>query len=281
MDDFSAWIGTTETSLDFVSPLPLKSLASLLDHGSPPWLPGELPPLAHWFYFLPQVRQSEIDIDGHPKRGGFLPPVPLPRRMWAGGRINLLAPVPIGSSIERRSTILAINQKKGASGDLVFVVVRHEFFADGVQCILEEQDIVYREGRKPGGSGSPSLPQQPAKIPTADVIRPMVVNPVHLFRFSALTSNSHRIHYDRDYARDIEGYGGLVVHGPLLATLLADHFLRAAPDRRVTRFAFRAQQPLLDIEPFDLCLDWIKDGASLFVRNPLGEVKMHAELSAS
>lgn len=276
MTDLSAWIGRTEDTIDRLSPSVLARLAATLDHTDPPWPKGEAPPLAHWVHFLPQARQGELACDGHPLKGGFLPPVPLPRRMWAGGRIRFTGALPVGADIARRSTIADIRHKHGASGDLTFVTVGHKVTIGGVTVVNEEQDLVYR-GEATGDAKAPA-PASPPRA--ADVIRTVRPEPTLLFRFSALTFNAHRIHYDRDYARDVEGYAGLVVHGPLIAMLLMDHFLRAAPDRRVSHFAFRAQRPLLDTTSFNLCLAWREDGADLWTLDASGAVTMTAQVKA-
>ncbi|HWV61000.1 MAG TPA: MaoC family dehydratase N-terminal domain-containing protein, partial [Sphingopyxis sp.] len=198
---------------------------------------------------------------------------PLPRRMWAGSRIDFLAPVPVGAALTRVTTIDAIKPKRGASGALLFVTLRHEISADGADAIREEQDIVFREA----AGATPTLVVAPAEIPEpADAVRSITPDPVLLFRYSALTFNAHRIHYDRDYARDVEGYAGLVVHGPLIATLLMGHALRAGLAPR--RFAFRAEAPLIDGAPFHLCLAHDAQGARLWARDAAGRTKMRAEL---
>ncbi len=272
-----SWIGRQERAADRAAPPPLAGLSALLDHAEPPWRAGEAPPLAHWLYFLPRARQSEIDVDGHPKRGPFLPPVELPRRMFAGARICFHAPIAIEAALERVSTIADIAEKTGASGRMVFVTVRHEVFAAGAPALTEEQDIVYREAAKGGGAPAAAAPDRRA----CDLTRRITPDPVLLFRYSALTFNGHRIHYDRDYARDVEGYPGLVVHGPLLATLLMDHFLRAHPGAAVRRFCFRARRPLFDTAPFDLCLMEKAGGAELWARDSSGAAAMTAEVEAA
>ncbi|MGA0599785.1 FAS1-like dehydratase domain-containing protein [Caulobacter sp. KR2-114] len=272
--DLKAWIGRTETAEDVAAAGPLQGLSALLDHETPPWRAGEAPPLAHWLYFLPRARQSLITEDGHPARGGFLPPTPLPRRMWAGSRLVFHAPIHIGARLERRSEIADVAAKTGASGNMLFVTVRHAVYADGQHAVSEDQDIVFREA-----STTPTPPPGPA-APHApcDVARTVTPDAASLFRFSALTFNAHRIHYDRDYARDVEGYPGLVVHGPYLATLLMDHFLRQRPGAHVKTFAFRARRPVFDLAPFTVCL---KDGpreAELWAAGPDGEACMTATL---
>jgi len=278
MDDstLNAWIGRTETTEDIAAAGPVTRLAALLDHDGAVWRPGEVPPLAHWLYFLPAAAQSDIGEDGHPERGTLRPPVTLPRRMWAGGEIEFLAPIRLGARLTRRSAIQNIAPKAGKSGDMVFVTLRHEIFADGVAALVERQDIVYREAARP----SAVAPVGEAAAGT-DGARVVVPDPVLLFRFSALTFNAHRIHYDRDYARDVEAYPGLVVHGPLIATLLMDHYLRANPGKAVSKFSFRAQSPLLDTAPFALNAAPEAGGASLWAAHTGGPLAMSAKVAAA
>ena len=271
------WIGRQERAADRATAAPLAGLAALLDHATPPWREGEAPPLAHWLYFLPRARQSELAVDGHPRRGPFLPPVELPRRMYAGARIAFHAPIALEAALERVSTIAGVAEKTGASGRMVFVTVRHEVFADGTPALTEEQDIVYREAAKGDETPAAAAPDMRA----CDLTRRITPDPVLLFRYSALTFNGHRIHYDRGYARAVEGYPGLVVHGPLLATLLMDHFLRAHPGAAVRRFSFRARRPLFDTAPFDLCLKEASGGAELWARDSSGAAAMTAEVEAA
>jgi 3-methylfumaryl-CoA hydratase len=259
------WIGRSETAEDIASEVPLAGLAALLDRAEP-WA-DVMPPLAHWLYFLPHARQSEIDVDGHPRRGGFLPPIDLPRRMWAGGRLTFEADIPIGASIARRSTIADVTAKSGSTGNMVFVTVHHEIVTKAGIAIREEQDIVFREAPKPGVQ--PSARQAVGE--TAQHSRRVVPDPTQLFRFSALTFNAHRIHYDRDYCRDVEGYPGLVVQGPFTAMLLMDHLLTSLPDVRVRSFKFRAQNPLFDTAPFTLCFNTSEGGADLWAQGPTGK----------
>lgn len=237
------WIGKTESLSDIVTAAPVAALAATLDIDPPA---HTLPPLWHWLYFLPVHRQSELGPDGHAKRGGFLPPVDLPRRMWAGGRLEFLRPLRIGDKITRVSRIADVKFKEGRSGPLVFVLVRHEISnADGI-ALTEEHDIVYREHPRPGES-TPPLQPAPADAAWERVVHP---DDVLLFRYSALTFNGHRIHYDRRYATEVEGYPGLVVHGPLLATLLIDLIRANLPSTAITRFEFRALSPIFDTADF-------------------------------
>jgi 3-methylfumaryl-CoA hydratase len=245
-----SWVGRNETREDAIDARPIALLSATLDRDDPPPRAGDIvPPLWHWLYFLPVYRQSEVGTDGHAKRGGFLPPVPLPRRMWAGSRIEWHRPLTIGSTATRKSRIVSVTPKRGQSGELVFVVVRHEIStADGL-VLTEEHDIVYRDLAPAHGE-----PRPPADKPAAAAwTRRIVPDDVLLFRYSALTFNSHRIHYDRRYVTEVEGYPGLIVHGPLLATLLVDLLRRHRPEATLSRFDFRALAPLFDTAPFDVC----------------------------
>ncbi|RVU43785.1 FAS1-like dehydratase domain-containing protein [Rubrivivax rivuli] len=245
LDDLKAWVGRSETLHDTLHPTPAAALTATLDHAPQAWAPGTpLPPLWHWLYFLPQHRASEIGPDGHAQRGGFLPPVPLPRRMWAGSQFSFHAPLRIGEAVTRRSTIAEVTPKQGRSGALVFVKVRHEVSVQGAAspALTEFHDIVYREARRPGDVEPP--PQAaPSGAPWQRSLRP---DDVLLFRYSALTFNGHRIHYDRRYVTEVEGYPGLIVHGPLIATLLLDLLRRELPQAEVASFQFRALRPTFD-----------------------------------
>jgi 3-methylfumaryl-CoA hydratase len=248
LDNLQAWVGRTESLQDDITAAPLRALSATLDRDDPPVKPGSpVPALAHWLYFLPTQRQSEIGPDGHPKRGGFLPPVPLPRRMWAGGRLqwNVANPLRVGDAARRDSRIASVEHKRGRSGDLVFVTVVHEVSNAAGLALSEEHDIVYRDAPR-AGDASPS----PTASPTnAQWHREIVPDDVLLFRYSALTFNGHRIHYDRRYVTETEGYPGLIVHGPLIATLLVDLVRRHAPDASLERFEFKALRPTFDGSP--------------------------------
>jgi len=247
--DLSAWIGRSETLHDLVGPTPVKALTATLDHPAAPVEPGTvLPPLWHWLYFLPMHRQSEIGADGHARRGGFLPPVPLPRRMWAGSQFEFRAPIRIGDRVARTSTIDDVTTREGRTGALVFVKVRHELRCNDMAepALVEFHEIVYREARQPGDIDPP--PQ--AAPDGAAWQREIVPDDVLLFRYSALTFNSHRIHYDRRYVSEVEGYPGLIVHGPLIATFLLDLLGRERHDADVATFRFKAVRPTFDLHPF-------------------------------
>ena len=249
-DHLRAWVGRSEQRGDEITAAPLAGLSATLDRDDPAPLPGsEVPPLWHWLFFLPMARASEIGPDGHPRRGGFLPPVELPRRMWAGGRLSFNHALQVGDEVTRTSTIKNVEAKSGRSGNLVFVTARHEIANARGIGISEEHDIVYRDAPVPGAPVAPSQ----AAPPDAVFSRTIVPDDVLLFRYSALTFNGHRIHYDRKYVTEIEGYPGLIVHGPLIATLLLDLLRRQQPDALVKRFSFKAMRPTFDLNPFKVC----------------------------
>ena len=265
------WIGRTELARDTVSVWPALALSKALDHGDAPDFGAELPPLWHWLNFLPTHKASELGYDGHARLGGFLPPVPLPRRMWAGGRLRFERLLRIGENAERESRIADISFKTGRSGSLAFVLVRHTITGDQGARIVEEHDIVYRAAPVEGVATPPPMPA-PAQAQWSREIGP---DPVLLFRYSALTFNGHRIHYDRDFCRS-EAYLGLVVHGPLIATLLLDLLHQKLPDAHVSEFSFKAVSPLFDIHSFSL--HGRSDGthATLWALNHQGELAMSA-----
>jgi len=249
MDDrLTDWIGRSETLHDTITAAPVRGLNATLDHAALAVAPGmPLFPLWHWLYFLPQHRQSEIGPDGHARRGGFLPPVPLPRRMWAGSQFEFRAPLRVGDAVERTSTIADVKSKDGRTGRLVFVKVRHDLRCNDAAdpAIVEFHDIVYRDAKKPGDVEPPPTPAA-----AGEWQREIVPDDVLLFRYSALTFNGHRIHYDRRYVTQVEGYPGLIVHGPLIATLLMDLLRRHLPDAQVAGFRFKAVRPTFDLHPF-------------------------------
>jgi 3-methylfumaryl-CoA hydratase len=271
------WIGRSETVSDIVTATPCAALSATLDRPAvrPP-AGTALPALWHWLYFLPLHRQSEIGPDGHPRRGGFLPPVPLPRRMWAGSQFAFHQPLRVGDTIARVSTIENVTAKSGRTGRLVFVKVRHEIRREGAAeiALTEYHDIVYRGAPGPDDA-APSPQPAPA---SAAWERQWVPDDVLLFRYSALTFNGHRIHYNRRYATDVEGYPGLVVHGPLVATLLLDLLRHQLPDAVVARFEFRAVRPVFDVNPFFVCGEPQPDGRTfrLWARDHEGALTMDA-----
>jgi 3-methylfumaryl-CoA hydratase len=284
------WVGKTETLSDDITTAPLRALSATLDRDDALPMPGTaVPPLWHWLYFLPQHRQSELGPDGHAKRGGFLPPVPLPRRMWAGGRLQWLPdnPLRVGDAVQRISRIASVTHKAGRTGDLLFVLVQHEVHNAKGLALTEEHDIVYRAAPQAPtlGTGVSSLPPEgalasrggpsalaqpndpvPSPVPAetgAAWQREIVPDAVLLFRYSALTFNGHRIHYDRRYVTEVEGYPGLIVHGPLIATLLVDLVRRHAPGAFIKSFSFKAVRPTFDLHPFRLNGQPSEDGKTV------------------
>lgn len=241
LDKLKDWVGRSRTTEDFAAPFPVRALVATFDEADPdPDMGDPLPPLWHWLYFLELAPQSKIGPDGHAERGEFLPPIELPRRMWAGSRLTFSgAPLRIGDTISRRSEIKSVEPKTGSTGSMVFVTLLHTISGPkGVSC-LEEHDIVYREPARPG-----EKPREPRPAPTdATWSRKIVPDPVLLFRFSALTFNGHRIHYDQPYVTGTEGYPGLVVHGPLMGMQQLELARRSNAGKVVKSFEFRALSP--------------------------------------
>lgn len=247
--DFSDWVGNTETLHDTASGSAASQLAALLDRSLDiSAMPdAALFPLGHWLQFTPTALQSELGPDGHPKLGGFMPPLPLPRRMWAGSSIDFFRPIAVGQQLTRITTVESITPKNGSSGALCFVVLRHDISAQGSLALTERQTIVYREA--PLVAFEQQSAQRPPRTATAapegwDWADPKCPDTTTLFRYSALTFNAHRIHYDARYATEAEGYPGLVVHGPLMATFILDSFLGRHTEAEVTSFTFQARSPV-------------------------------------
>ena len=274
-----SWQERSETMSDIITAAPLRALSATLDRDDPvPEDGSAVPALWHWLYFLPHARQSEIGPDGHPRRGGFLPPVPLPRRMWAGGRLRWETdnPLRLGQEVQRVSTIRSVQHKTGRSGELLFVLVEHRFSNQDGLALTEEHDIVYRAAARPGDPVPP--PQQPPLAGQAAWSRSIVPDDILLFRYSALTFNGHRIHYDRQYVTQVEGYPGLIVHGPLIATLLLDLLRRQLPGARLVAFDFKALRPTFDLHPFSVHGKPREDGRTidLWAQDHEGLLTMHA-----
>jgi 3-methylfumaryl-CoA hydratase len=272
------WIGRSETVEDTATATPYAALAATLDHPDTlrPAAGTPLPPLWHWLYFLPIAAQSDIGPDGHPKRGGFMPPVPLPRRMWAGSDFEFHEPLQVGDALSRTSTIIDVKEKSGRTGSLIFVKVRHEIRRNGAEkvALTEHHNIVYRAAAEPG-----DVPPPPQAAPAESAWqRQIVPDDVLLFRYSALTFNGHRIHYDRKYVTEVEGYPGLIVHGPLIATLLMDLLRRQQPEANVLRFEFKAVRPTFDTHAFSVHGQPSADGKTvhLWGRDQDGWLTMNA-----
>jgi 3-methylfumaryl-CoA hydratase len=242
LEKLKEWIGRSQILEDLAAPFPVRALSATLDSAdSAPGTGDPLPPLWHWLYFLEIARQSKIGPDGHAERGDFLPPVPLPRRMWAGSRFLFDGePLRVGDTIARRSVIKSVEPKTGSTGSMVFVTVEHTISGPSGRSLIEEHDIVYREAAKPGEAARP-----PKSAPTdATWSRTIATDPVLLFRFSALTFNGHRIHYDQPYVTGVEGYPGLIVHGPLMGLLQIELARRSNPEKTARTFEFRALSPV-------------------------------------
>lgn len=262
-DDYRDWIGRSVEVRDDVVAGPVRRLAATLDHDGAHWPADAVPLLGHWLFALPDAPQAELGADGHPHRGAFLPPIPQPRRMWAGGRFRFLGPIRFGTVLTRRTTIRAVDSKPNG---MTFVTLLHEIAADGVAAVEEEQDLVYLLIAPPAAPKHVDVPEPRSQ-------RPFVATETQLFRFSALTFNAHRIHYDADYVRSVEHYPGLVVHGPLQAMLLLDHAIREGAAPR--RFAFRARAPLY--AGTRAMLERTAD--DLWVRDARGTVTMTASIA--
>ena len=272
--NLQAWVGRKETISEHVAPDRAAALAATLGIDGDFSAGANLPPGWHWIFFNRFVPRSELGVDGHPRRGGFLPHVTLPRRMWAGGRLTYDKPLTVGTESVRESTILKVEEKSGRAGRLVFVTVIHRIACDSVHCITEEQDIVYREAAAPG-MPAPAPTAAPRDAEWSEEVRP---DTVLLFRYSALTSNGHRIHYDQAYACAEENYPDLVVHGPLTATLLQSFAVRRA-DKLLTSFEFRGVSPLFASEPFKLegrFADGDRHALELWASGPGGGLAMRA-----
>jgi 3-methylfumaryl-CoA hydratase len=247
--DWKPWVGRTQTAEDLITPSRVAAWHATLDHATEAPRAGDAAPLGFHWTLAPQVaRESELGPDGHAKRGGFLPPVPLPRRLWAGSRVTFHRPLRVGERVERASVIQSVEEKKGRESALVVVTVRHRFGTDAGVAIEEEQDLVYREP----APATPHAVERREDVAGMDPTWRHTVRPTEtlLFRFSALTFNTHRIHYDRRYATHVEGYAGLVVHGPLIATLLLDLLQTHVAPERIRRFHFKAMRPTFDTSDF-------------------------------
>ncbi len=272
MGAWDAWIGRSETRHDQLTPALLARFRATIDSEE---ASNTAPQGIHFCLCTPDAATGALDSDGHPRRGSLLPPVPLPRRMWASSKMEFLSPLTVGAAIERRSTVTAIAEKTGASGDLVFVTIDHETKADGTIAVREEQTLVFRAA--PTDAPAPRPPDQSIDIGQWPWHRPLIPGPALLFRYSALTFNSHRIHYDLPYAVGEEHYRGLVVHGPLTATLLLDLVAREIGYNRLRHFAFRGAAPAFAGEPLHLVGRQAGDTITLSALGGDGRTIMTAE----
>lgn len=268
------WIGKTLEVVDTITAGQANLMNATLDREAV-FTNGDALPLAwHWLYFHEAVRLSGLGIEGHPKLGDFMPPVPLPRRMWAGGSFIFERPLIIGQAAAKKSTIANIVSKSGKSGELYFVTVEHEVLQNGARCLQEKQTIVYREMAQPGAA-TPEPPKAPIDGSFTAVIQP---DPIMLFRYSALTFNGHRIHYDVDFCRNHEGYPNLVFHGPLTATLLLDLCVREFPQEPIKTFEYRGVSPLFNPDPFTINGKRKGINGSVWATNPTGGLAMQAQV---
>lgn len=275
IDQLRTWVGRKQTAEQTLDLFPARALAGLLDCEVQPRHGDALPLTWQWLYFLEIPNRSALGVDGHPQRGGFLPPVPLPRRMWAAGRLIPSQALVLGEHTVKTSTVRSLDQKQGRSGTVVFVSIEHRFEQQGVCCLTEVQDLVYREAI-PAATG-PQAGEAAHK--EHDWQRHMIPDGRLLFRYSALTYNGHRIHYDTSYARAVESYPDLVVHGPLQATLLMHLFGLKQPSARIEHFSFRAHRPAFVDQPLHLTGRVEGNVAELWTANNAGELCMRVEVS--
>ena len=272
MSNWANWIDRTSTSEQLLDPTQAQKMQATLGKEVTLQSGDLLPPAWHWLYFSEQTKSQNLGLDGHTQLGLTLPAFPLPRRMWAGGKITWLRELVIGQSAQRTSKILNIEEKSGRSGDLIFLTMLHEVSQNQSLCIREEQNIVYR------GAVNSSQPATPKLAPTEyEFKQSWALNEVTLFRYSALTFNSHRIHYDADYTREVEGYPGLIVHGPLLATLLLD--LAVANNRPINEFTYRAMSPITLPNKFSAQGLVANNATQLWIASESGALAMQAELT--
>lgn len=251
--DFADWIGRTVVAEEVAERWPIAGLCAALDKTHVPNSGEPILPLGHWIYFPPTVPQSHIGPDGHPRRGDFLPPLRQPRRMWAASDVAFIRPIRLGERVRKTARIANITEKAGKSGSLVFVTVENDYDIESVRVLTETQTLVYRDDPVPGETPPPpkTAPTEPAWSVRVDP------DPALLFRYSAVTFNAHRIHYDEPYAKETEGYPAIIVQGQLTATLMLQAFTDAHPGRQPAAFSFRALKPLFS-------------GASFFVEGAQG-----------
>jgi 3-methylfumaryl-CoA hydratase len=242
VQQYQAWVGRTEESEDWITPTSVRGVQAMFDMEPVAKAGDPLPPGWHFFYNNPIAPASQLGRDGHPKRGGFLPPVELPRRMWAGSKLAFNAPLRVGDTLKRSSEILSVQGKTGSTGSLVFVGVRHTLRSSSGGETVDEQRIVYREDPKDGANAAPA--KKPALPEGAEFSVSSSPDPVMLYRFSALTFNGHRIHYDHPYVTGVEGYPGLVVHGPLIALSMLQAFTGTHPGVTVRGYDFTPRSPI-------------------------------------
>lgn len=274
MTDYQDWVGKRTVDRQVAEMWPLRGLAAVLDKPFTARVGDPIPRLGHWCYFAPTVPQSQIGPDGHPARGDFIPPLPQPRRMWAASDIAFSAPIRFGDTVEKTAEIASLTAKEGGTGTLVFLEIRHTYTVDDTPCVTETQTIVYRDppasGEAPAAKPAPADPTWSVGVDT---------DPTRLFRYSAVTFNAHRIHFDRPYTTDEEGYPGVIVQGQFIATMLLEAFEAAHPGAPVRRFGFRALKPIFSGERF-----WAEgrvsdDGPRLWARGADGDLRLSATVA--
>lgn len=270
-------IGRSEAVVDTLDLRQARLMQLTLDQSATLAVGDPLPPFWHYLYFNPQIRHSDLGVDGHEKLGRFIPDFGLTRRMWAGGRVTIDAPLRLGETVQKTSVIRAIEEKQGRSGRLCFVTVDHDFSVAGQHRLRETQNIVYRDPPAPGTKPAAGKPAPD----DATFRRTISPDPVFLFRYSALIFYGHRIHYDSDYTRQTEGYPDLLVHGPLIATLLVAFGLEHLGDRHLRAIDIRAMAPLFVDAPFTLEGRETPTGVLLWARRPDGTLAMTLTLEAT
>ena len=271
LEHLRQWIGRTEEASDIVTAQLVKGLRATLfmEIGKPK--PGDAAPFtAHWCLAQPVYPMSELGRDGHPTRGGFLPPVPLPRRMWAGGELEFFDALRVGDAMTRTSRISDVTMKTGSTGALCFVSVDHQITTPRGTAIRERQDIVYRDG----STAQASAPAKPGAPPAAQHRESHMADPVLLFRYSALTFNGHRIHYDRDYVTKVEGYPGLIFHGPMQAAFLVEFAAKLHRGAAPKKFSYRGVQPLFEGGEFSINANENGTSMELWAANSAGQPTM-------
>ncbi|WP_394689511.1 MaoC family dehydratase N-terminal domain-containing protein [Hoeflea sp.] len=282
IDHLRSWIGRTQEKTDTITPRLVESFNSIFEASSE-LEPGDSAPLGiHWCLAPDIVPINELGPDGHPARGGFLPPVPLPRRMWAGGEVHFETPFQLGDTVTKHSRIEDVSAKAGRSGSLVFVTVRHEYLTPRGLALHERQDIVYRDqvGRPAQVPSGRSHDHQAAQSSSSEVTRTLVASTPLLFRYSALTFNGHRIHYDLPYTTQEENYPGLVFHGPLQATLLMQLAADVSPEP-LQSFAYRSVAPLFAGAMISLHAKHSDTGRDLWVADHQGLPTMKATIGST
>ena len=278
IDELKSHIGNKVEDHDLATEAPLREMIVTFDRSDMVPVKGEaIHPGWHGCYFLPLSRRETLGEDGLPTDTGVLPKMPLPRRMFAGGRFEFHAPIKVGDNLRRETELMDLSMREGGTGVLIFTKIANRIYNDNGLCVVEERHGVFREGLKTGEkSGIPKRDPVPTDLPWRREMNPDVVQ---LFRYSAITFNPHRIHYDRVYATEVEGYPGLVVHGPFTTQCLLDFVRDMNPGKEITTFDMRARAPLFDISPFTVCGRPTDEGCEVWAATPEGTVAMQARVT--